>query len=58
MSSWDKREYLLRVIGTGTGKEDKCIVEAALVFYHADVPLAMAMEYVTTLRRKAKIKFK
>jgi len=50
VSSWGKREYLLRLVGTGTN--DKRMVTAALLYYHSGVPLEDAMEYIGNLKKK------
>lgn len=47
-----KREYLWAVFKV-TPQSPK-LVEAALIFYHAEVPVEQAREYINTLSRKIK----
>ena len=47
-----KREYLWEVFAT-TPQSPK-LVDAALIFYHAEVPAAQAKEYIKVLATKIK----
>lgn len=47
-----KREYLWAVF-TNTPQSPK-LVEAALIFYHAEVPVEQAREYIRVLAEKIK----
>ena len=48
----EKREYLFAVFDK-TSQNPK-LVEAALIFYHAEVPSAQAREYIQVLSTKIK----
>ena len=45
-----KRAYLWEVFSTLP--QNPKLVEAALIFYHAEVPAAQAREYITILAKK------
>jgi hypothetical protein len=47
-----KREYLWAVFKTTL--QNPKLVEAALIFYHAEVPIEQAREYIATLAAKMK----
>lgn len=49
-----KREYLWAVFESI--KQSTKLVEAALIFYHAEVPVEQAREYLTVLASKLKEK--
>lgn len=50
----EKREYLWAVFKAVP--QNPKLVEAALVFYHAEVPVEQAREYLATLHTKLKEK--
>lgn len=47
-----KREYLWDVFATMP--QNPQLVDAALIFYHAEVPVAQAREYIKVLATKIK----